>query len=235
MKLVLTEQQYNNLKDYYLIESYIGPINESISLSMLWKKYKGAIMAGISAAAIIASINSLNINQNDKVKLLDLVKTEMKQDTNFNQKVEAIKQYMAFAAKNQGFNPDNIKLTPEEMINACNETGFDLPLLMAQAHLESCFGLTKRAQKTNSVFSVGCWDNGENRNTYETQDASIRPYIKLLQNNYFQQGKKSLDDILKPNGFINHQGNRYASDAKYEGKLKSIRNRILKSYPILGQ
>lgn len=235
MKLVLTEQQYNNLKEYYLVESYIGSINESFSLPMLWKKYKHLIMVGISTAAIIASINALNINQNDKVKLLDLVNTEMKQDTNFNQKVEAVKNYMATAAKNQGFNPENIKLTPEEMVNACNETGFDLPLLMAQAHLESCFGLTKRAQKTNSVFSVGCWDDGQNRNTYPTQDASIRPYIQLLQNNYLQQGKKTLNDILKPNGFVNHQGNRYASDTKYESKLNSIRNRILKNFPILGQ
>ena len=186
MKLVLTEQQYNNLKEYYLVESYIGSINESFSLPMLWKKYKHLIMVGISTAAIIASINALNINQNDKVKLLDLVNTAMKQDTNFNQKVEAVKNYMATAAKNQGFNPENIKLTPEEMVNACNETGFDLPLLMAQAHLESCFGLTKRAQKTNSVFSVGCWDDGQNRNTYPTHDASIRPYNQLLQDNYLQ-------------------------------------------------
>jgi flagellum-specific peptidoglycan hydrolase FlgJ len=235
MKLVLTEQQYNKLKEYYLVESYIGSINESFSLPMLWKKYKHLIMVGISTAAIIASINALNINQNDKLKLLDLVNTEMKQDTNFNQKVEAVKNYMATAAKNQGFNPEDIQLTPEEMINACNETGFDLPLLMAQAHLESCFGLTKRAQKTNSVFSVGCWDNGQNKKTYSTQNSSIRPYIQLLQNNYLQQGKKTLDDILKPNGFVNHQGNRYASDTKYESKLNSIRNRILKNYPILGQ
>ena len=139
---------------------------------------------------------------------------------------------METAAKNQGFNPETIKLSPEEMVKACQETGFDLPLLMAQAHLESCFGLTKRAQKTNSVFSVGCWDNGKNRNTYETQDASIRPYIQLLQNNYLHN--KGIDDILKPNSFVNHQGNRYASDASYESKLKSIRNKILKNYPVLG-
>ena len=31
--LVLTEQQLNNLKEYYLLESYIGPVNESIDLN----------------------------------------------------------------------------------------------------------------------------------------------------------------------------------------------------------
>lgn len=237
MKIILTEQQFNDIKDYYLIENYIGSINESINLHMLWNKYKRLILTGVSAAAILASINGLGININDKKKLIDLVNTEMstENDSLFQQKVEAVKSYMKTAATNQGFNPDSIKLSPEEMVNACQETGFDLPLLMAQAHLESCFGLTKRAQKTNSVFSVGCWDNGKNRNTYETQNASIKPYIQLLQNNYLQQGKKTLDDILKPNSFVNHQGNRYASDTKYEGKLKSIRNKILKNYPILGQ
>lgn len=147
MKLILTEQQYNELKDYYLIESYIGPINESFSLSDLWKKYKYAMMAGISAAAIIASINALNINKNDKEKLLNLVNTEMKEDVNFGKKVEAVKNYMSMAAKNQGFNPEMIKLSPEEMVKACNETGFDLPLLMAQAHLESCFWINQKSTK----------------------------------------------------------------------------------------
>lgn len=237
MKVVLTEQQLNTIKEFYLMEEYIGPINESINLSMLWQKYKHALLVGVSAAAIIASVNALNINKNDKTKLIDLVNTELSdmQDSTFQQKVNAVNDYMRIAATNQGFNPDTIKLSAEEMVKACKETGFDLPLLMAQAHLESCFGLTKRAQKTNSVFSVGCYDNGSNKSTYESQDACIRPYIQLLQNNYLQQGKKTLDDILKPNSFVNHQGNRYASDAKYEGKLKSIRNRILKNYPILGQ
>ena len=235
MKIILTEQQFNDIKDFYLIESYIGSINESIDWRMLWKKYKRLILAGVSAAAILSSINGLGINFNDKQKLIDLVNKEMsssEMDSVFQQKVEAVKSYMETAAKNQGFNPETIKLSPEEMVKACQETGFDLPLLMAQAHLESCFGLTKRAQKTNSVFSVGCWDNGKNRNTYETQDASIRPYIQLLQNNYLHN--KGIDDILKPNSFVNHQGNRYASDASYESKLKSIRNRILKNYPVLG-
>ena len=102
----------------------------------------------------------------------------------------------------------------------------------AQAHLESCFGITSRARKTNSVWSVGSYDNGKNVCTYNTQDDSIIPYIKLMQNNYLNG--KDVDDILKPGGFVNNKGMRYASDPKYESKVKSIRNRILQKYPELG-
>ena len=40
-------------------------------------------------------------------------------------------------------------------------------------------------------------------------------------------------DLLKPGNFVNGVGNRYASDKKYESKVKSIRNRIIKMHPIL--
>ena len=152
-------------------------------------------------------------------------------DPNFQKKVEALKEYMSIAAKNQNYSPDNIQISPEKMIEACNKTGFDLPLLIAQAHLESCFGLTPRARKTNSVFSVGSYDSGKNACTYATQDDSIEPYISLMQNNYM--GDKTVDDILKPGALVNTQNKRYASDKNYERKVASIRNRIISKYPVL--
>jgi len=41
--------------------------------------------------------------------------------------------------------------------------------------------------------------------------------------------------LLVPNGFVNINGDRYASNAKYEREVKNIMNRIIKMYPILGQ
>ena len=245
--LVLTEQQLNSLKEYYLLESYIGPVNESIDLNRLWKKYKQAIIAGVAASAIFASINDLTIDKGAKYTLNCLAQNEfnkmmnnkennseyqLTQNVSLQDKVDAVKDYITKAVKNQGYNPNNLKLSPEEMVLACEETGYDLPMLMAQAHLESCFGFGKRARQTNSVFSVGCYDNGKNMAKYSSQNASIRPYIKLMQNNYLGDNK-TVDDILSPNAFVNMNGHRYAQDKNYENKVKSIRNKILKQYPQL--
>ena len=242
-KLILTEQQLKNIEDYYLLESYInefGEINESIDLNALWQKYKQAIVAGVASTVILASISNLNISPRQKNILYRMAQTELQNNTEninnqsdslFQKKVECVKDYMKKAVKNQGFNPENIQLSPEEMVNACEQTGFDLPLLMAQAHLESCFGFGKRARKTGSVFSVGCWDDGSNRSTYSNQNQSILPYINLMKNDYLKN--KDIDTLLKPNGFINMNGHRYAQDKNYEQKVKSIRNKIIKNYPEL--
>ena len=152
-------------------------------------------------------------------------------DTLFQKKVDSVRDYMNTAVKNIGYNPDMIQLSPEEMVKACDETSFDLPLLMAQAHLESCFGIGKRARETGSVFSVGCYDNGTNRVTYNNQNESIRPYIRIMQNNYLNG--KDINQLLSQNGFVNTQGKRYASDINYENKVKNIRAKIIKKYPEL--
>lgn len=235
-QLVLTEQQFREIEQFYILESYMGQIDESIDFSMLWQKYKKALMAGIATTAIVASINNLNINQNSKNQLMDLVQQELlaKQDSIHNEKVKAVQDYMNVAVKNQGFNPQNLKLSAEEMVNACEEYGYDLPLLMAQAHLESCFGFGRRARETGSVFSIGCYDNGKNRVKYATQNDSIRPYIRIMQRDYFGDDK-TIDNLLTPKSFVNKQGNRYAQDKNYENKVKNIRNKILRKYPVLSE
>lgn len=238
MNIILTESQIRSIQEIYALNEFIGTINESIDLNAIWAKYKQAIVAGVTATAIMASIASLNIDSNKKQMLSNLAKQELNmvdnsiQDTNFQEKVDAVKSYMETAIKNQGFNPNNLQLSPEEMVKACEETGFDLPLLMAQAHLESCFGFGSRARKTGSVFSIGCYDSGKNVATYTNQNQSIRPYIRIMQNDYFNGGK-TIDDLLTPNKFINKNGHRYAQDKNYENKVKSIRNKIIKKYPIL--
>ena len=171
--------------------------------------------------------------KNKDAQVADKMETDTKEavDPKFEEKVAAIKEYMTMAAKNQNYDPKKIQISAEKMVEACNKAGFDLPLLIAQAHLESCFGLTPRARKTNSVFSVGSYDSGKNACTYSTQDDSIEPYINLMKNNYL--GQKSVGDILKPGAFVNNQNNRYATDKNYEKKVANIRNKIIAKYPIL--
>ena len=237
-----------------LISSLLGLDNKNAIV----KKIVIALLAGtITFAAVPMILNRLSqnnpaIENTDQSGILDKIKslwqnvknkdaqvtdkmkadaTESAPDPNFKDKVEALTAYMETAAKNQKYDPKSILITPEAMINACNQTNFDLPLLIAQAHLESCFGLTPRARRTNSVFSVGSYDSGKNAAKYSSQDACILPYINLMKDNYLRN--RSVDDLLKPGAFVNGQNMRYASDKSYENKVKSIRNRIISKYPIL--
>lgn len=255
MKVILTEGQLNQLIQEEVVEE--GLISSLLGLNntnSIVKKIVIALLAGtITFSAVPMILNRVGQNNpavenTDQSGLLDKIKTlwknlknkesqvtdKMKEDAtdpNFKEKVEALKSYMEMAAKNQNYNPEAIQISPEAMIDACNQTGFDLPLLIAQAHLESCFGLTPRARRTNSVFSVGSYDNGKNAVTYGSQDACILPYINLMKNNYLRD--RSVDDLLKPGSFVNGLNKRYASDKSYENKVKSIRNRIISKYPIL--
>lgn len=104
--------------------------------------------------------------------------------------------------------------------------------MLTAAHLESCFGATNRAKRTNSVFSVGAYDNGKDIVTYSDPNESIYGYIKLINNDYLINGK-TINDLLRPGGFINKNGHRYASKKNYEKILRNIRNKIINTYPEL--
>ena len=256
MKIVLTEEQMKMLireeiNEENLIQSLLG----KASKSAIGKDILAALVAGIISFSSVPFILTRLAKENPTVesiatnsfldkleKAWDKVKDKESQITSkmqsdastspgFQEKVDALRRYMEISAKNQNYNPKDILISPEAMIKACEQTGFDLPLLIAQAHLESCFGLTPRARRTNSVFSVGSYDNGKDAVTYPTQDDSILPYIKLVQNNYLPN--KTVEDLLEPGGFVNTKNLRYASDKSYENKVKIIRNRIKTKYPVL--
>ena len=246
MKLILTELQLNNVlinerMEYLVLES----LNESLNFGDLKKKIKRALIAGISATLLLTSINKMNITNSERETLKNLIENfkdaenekddktmELTNDSIFNQKVEACKNYMEYALKNQGYDWSSTKLNPEEIVKVCEENNFSLPFTMAIANLESCFGATPRAKRTNSVFSVGSYDNGKDVCTYSDPNESIAPFIKLLKNDYLIDNK-TLDDILTPGKFVNMNGDRYATNTKYEGQVKNIMNRIIKMYPIL--
>lgn len=255
MKVILTEGQLKQIiQEEVVEEGLISSLLGLNNMNSIAKKIVIALLAGtITFAAVPMILNRVGQNNPavenaDQSGLLGKIKSlwenlknkdsqvtnKMKEDAvdpNFKEKVEALTAYMETAAKNQKYDPKAIRITPEAMIKACNQTNFDLPLLIAQAHLESCFGLTPRARRTNSVFSVGSYDSGKNAATYASQDACILPYINLMKDNYLKD--RSVDDLLKPGSFVNGQNMRYASDKSYENKVKSIRNRIISKYPIL--
>lgn len=232
LKQVVMQEQYEN----FLVQQ----LNESLDFNTLKKKIKRALLAGVTASVILGAVSKLDINDIEKHQLAQLVNTEMAQDSTetqngsiHQQKIEACKAYMEWAMKNQGYDWSTTNLTPEAIVDICEENNFSIPFTMAIANLESCFGQTPRSKRTNSVFSVGSYDNGKNVCTYSTPDESIAPFINLIKKDYLQDGEKTLDDLLVTNQFVNMNGHRYAKNPQYEGQIKSIMNRIIKMYPIL--
>lgn len=237
MKVILTEEQLNLLLQ---TEGVARLLQESLGDSKKIENLKGIIRkllaTGVALTTIVAALNKQNLPQSERDMLINSVMAEKEAtelvDTTFQEKVEACREYMEYALSNQNYTMDSTDLEPETLVRASIEKGFDLPFLMAAAHQESCFGATPRAQRTNSVFSEGSWDDGSDKTTYSDPNESVYGYIDLLNRSYIINGK-TLFDLLTPGAFVNGIGKRYASDINYEQKIKSLRNRILKKYPEL--
>lgn len=229
--IIITESQLRLISESLNAEMILEDASEDGDRTNILRTVKRLLYAGIATSVILTAVMNLNVSDSIKKEAEEIIMSNQP-DSTFIQRVNAVKKYMKIAAENQGYNPEDIKLSPEAMVLAADENDFDLPFLLAQAHLESCFGLTPRARKTNSVFSVGCYDNGKNVCKYSTQDDSIVPYINLIKNDYLVDGK-TIENLLQKGKFVNAINKRYASDPYYEGKVKNIRNRIVSKFPEL--
>lgn len=229
--IIITESQLRLISESLNAEMILEDASEDGDRTNILRTVKRLLYAGFATSVILTAVMNLNVSDSIKREAEEIIMSNQP-DSTFIQRVNAVKKYMKIAAENQGYNPEDIKLSPEAMVLAADENDFDLPFLLAQAHLESCFGLTPRARKTNSVFSVGCYDNGKNVCKYSTQDDSIVPYINLIKNDYLVDGK-TIENLLQKGKFVNAINKRYASDPYYEGKVKNIRNRIVSKFPEL--
>lgn len=229
--IIITESQLRLISESLNVEMILEEASEDGDRTNILRTVKRLLYAGFATSVILTAVMNLNVSDSIKKEAEEIIMSNQP-DSTFSQRVNAVKKYMKAAAENQGYNPEDIKLSPEAMVLAAEENDFDLPFLLAQAHLESCFGLTPRARKTNSVFSVGCYDNGKNVCKYSTQDDSIIPYINLIKNDYLVDGK-TIENLLQKGKFVNAINKRYASDPYYEGKVKNIRNRIVSKFPEL--
>lgn len=151
----------------------------------------------------------------------------------FLKKVQALKDEIARVFAKRNIPLSRLNFSPEKMVYLSYLYDFDLPLMISQSRLETGFGTEGVGAKCNSLFSIGAFDKDPTRVKYTSLDDSIEPYIKTVKNNYLLGGKKSVDDLLKDNGYVNGVGNRYASNKEYEKSLRQIRNGIIKNYPIM--
>ncbi len=114
------------------------------------------------------------------------------------------------------------------IVEKCEEYDLDIKFVLAQGQIESHFGTTGMAIKTNSVFNVGAYDkltieqiNGKYK--YKHPDHSIEPYMKLLYKDYIRGNKTELDLMAK---YVNNSGKRYSSNMNYERDMLNLYAKI---------
>ena len=135
--------------------------------------------------------------------------------------VEEVKGYIDSIAPTSSLNGYAV-------VELCEKYDLDIKFVLAQGQLESHFGTTGMAIKTNSVFNVGAYDkltieqiNGKYK--YKHPDHSIEPYMKLLYKDYITGSKTELDLMTK---YVNKNGNRYSSNTNYERDMLNLYRKI---------
>ena len=135
--------------------------------------------------------------------------------------VEEVKDYIDSIAPTSSLNGYAV-------VELCEKYDLDIKFVLAQGQLESHFGTTGMAIKTNSVFNVGAYDkltieqiNGKYK--YKHPDHSIEPYMKLLYKDYITGSKTELDLMTK---YVNKNGNRYSSNTNYERDMLNLYRKI---------
>ena len=212
---------------------------EQLLTEMNLSKKQLALIGGsaLATASIFGLSHCANGSETtkEKTEIVDSVALAKQRDAKlFKQKVDALTALFDEYLGRQGMTINDVKLAPEEYVIASYKYGFDLTFMVAQAWIESWFGTTPRALKTNSVWSVGSYDDGRNK-YYPSQKESIKDYINIINNDYLLNNKKTYNDLLKDGCFINYNNDRYAKKENYEKKLRNTMKSMNRKYPILSK
>jgi len=117
-----------------------------------------------------------------------------------------------------------------------NLTGVEIPpeFMLTQGQQETQLGTKLKSR--NNIWNVGNYDDGRVKHYKNVYDAAL-DYSNLIAKDYLRNGKKTIDDLLSPGGYVNFDNKRYASDPNYENKISKmmdytkryIKNRYKKS------
>ena len=138
--------------------------------------------------------------------------------------VDITQHYIDSVAPNSG-------LRALVLVENCEKYGISIIFALAQGEIESHFGTTGLAFRTNSVWNVGAFDgysSDDIKHKYNNPNDSVDPYLNLLSSNYLVA--KTVEDLLE--SFVDINGNRYASDKHYEAKLSDKYKYITDNYRI---
>lgn len=154
---------------------------------------------------------------------------------NYHEKVAAVEDYLITAFTRYG-HPErlqNLDVTAEDFVKVAYEEDIDLPLLLAAGWVETKMGTEGVcvSKGTNSMYSVGAWDDGTTRNYYDSKVESMYHYAQIIKNDYLRG--RDVETLLKDGNFVNKNGHRYASNPRYERDLRNTRNKIIKNYEVL--
>lgn len=114
-------------------------------------------------------------------------------------------------------------------INECEEYDVDLFFVLAQCQLESNFATTGLGAKTRSAFNIKAYDGKLDTymDKFKHPDMSIKPYLVVIKTTYLDHDTTELSLL---DNYINHNGDRYASDPQYEAKLRGIYAKLSSKY-----
>lgn len=180
------------------------------------------IVLAIATTAITHNKLYSSSGMNDYNYQIYRSRTELAMEGVRDEIVSEIDNYIDSVAADSGLN--GIKL-----FELCEKYGVDVRFAIAQGEAESHFGTKGMAAKTNIVWNVKTYDGDTLEDIkkrgahFKHPDESIEPYLLLLVNSYFVDGKTEEDMFIN---FVNKDGNRYASNPKYESMVLNIYNRI---------
>lgn len=234
-------------RDLILLENLVELYGKDVILNEISKK---GVIGGLASLALGVGMGLHNggkdtkkdVVQDEPNKIEHVVNKEKRDNPYgmskadyelFKKKVKAVKSEIERVFGKRNIPMDKLAFSPEYMVYQTYIHDFDLPLLISQSRLETGFGTEGVGKKCNSLFSIGAYDKDPTRVKYASLDDSIEPYIKTVKKNYLLSGKKTVDDLLKDNGYVNGVGNRYASNTNYEKQLRQIRDQLIKNYPIM--
>jgi hypothetical protein len=192
--------------------------------------HKDYIVVGLLVCAIIACYRFYNrpptCGHVVKYNINYIAEAELKYFETKSKLVTEIQNYMVSVAP-------TTNLHALDIVDLCQKYTVDVKFVLAQAEIESSFGTKGLASKTRSVFNLGAFDNlsySEIRSQYKYMhpNASIEPYLKLLNERYLVDKLES--DLML--NYVDKNGTRYASDELYEEKLRNKYQYIKKNTDI---
>ena len=128
-------------------------------------------------------------------------------------------------------------ITSQDVIDVSAKYGVPVEFILAQGRLESQFGTKGRGARTKNIYNVGNYTSGDTMRKDSAEQKAVsremtdwvgglEAYARLLQEDYMPEDGNW--NRLVDNKFVNKDGNRYATDEKYESKLKDIISGIYK-------
>ena len=193
------------------------------------KHYKKLLLIGVFILAIgacaLAIIKYLEKCERDKIAEYPF--TVMKHEA-----VLSYNEYKSRLVKEVNHYIDSVAptstLTGYAIVDLTEKYDLDIKFVLAQGQLESHFGTTGMAIKTNSVFNVGAYDGMKydlinEKFKYKHPDFSIEPYMQLLYKNYITGSKTELDLMAK---YVTKGGRRYSSNSNYEREMLALYKKI---------